>query len=227
MAARCAGCGKPRVLDLFCCQGGATRGYQLAGFCVSGVDVDPQPRYIGEGFYQADAVRFVWNNLAWIRKNFALVSGSPPCQAWTAAQVIRGREHPELIVPTREAMRATGLPYVIENVGGAADELVDPVMLCGVDFGLQTARHRFFETGGFTFEALSPPHSERDHDVRNTKMGRPFEPGKLRHYVGNFSGVQLARDDMRMQWANRDGLREAVPPAYTEHIGRALLASLR
>lgn len=57
-------------------------------------------------------------------------------------------------------------------------------------------------------------------------MGRPFEPGKLRHYVGNFSGVAAARDDMQMQWANRDGLREAIPPAYTQHIGAAFLALL-
>lgn len=103
-------------------------------------------------------------------------------------------------------------------------ELSNPTMLCGVDFGLQTARHRFFETGGgFSFTPPSAPHSERDHDTVSTKMGRPFEPGKLRHYVGNFSGVAAARDDMAMPWANRDGLREAIPPVYTECIGRQLL----
>lgn len=213
LAPACPDCRKPRLLDLFCCQGGATRGYQLAGFCVCGVDIDPQSRYIGDEFHQADAVQFVRDNLAWIRATFAAVHASPPCQADSDCQRIQGREHPRLIGPTRDVLIETGLPFVIENVGGAVPELRDPIMLCGLDFGLHTARHRFFETGGgFTFTAPSPPHSERQHDAVSTKMGRPFEPGKLRHYVDNFSGVAAARDDMQMQWANRDGLREAIPP---------------
>lgn len=73
----CDGCGKPRFLDLFCCQGGTTHGYQLAGFCVTGVDIAPQPRYIGEGFHQADAITFVWHNMRRIMRTFAAVGGSP------------------------------------------------------------------------------------------------------------------------------------------------------
>jgi DNA (cytosine-5)-methyltransferase 1 len=50
--------------------------------------------------------------------------------------------------------------------------------------------------------------------------------GEFLHIVGNFSGVPLAREVMGMPWASREGLREAVPPAYTEHIGRALIKQL-
>ena len=96
-----------------------------------------------------------------------------------------GREHPDLIDPTREALQATGRPYIIENVGGALPKLRDPVMLCGAMFGLRTYRHRHFEAGGgFSFQA--PEHPE--HTARQAKMGRAPQPGEFIHAVGHFSG---------------------------------------
>ncbi|MEV4457341.1 DNA cytosine methyltransferase [Microbispora sp. NPDC049633] len=215
--------GALRVLDTYCCQGGATRGYQLAGFHVTGVDIAPQPRYCGSEFYQDDAITFLRRHRAWIRATFTLVHASPPCQAHTLAQRIRGRDHPDLIAPTRDALEEIGLPYVIENVPGAP--LRDPVLLCGAmpAMGLRTYRHRLFETGG-GLTLAQPEHPE--HVAPLAKMGRPARPHEFRHYVGNFSGVQDARADMGMPWVNRDGLREAIPPVYTLHIGRALLATL-
>jgi DNA (cytosine-5)-methyltransferase 1 len=210
---------RPRLLDLFCCQGGASRGYVDAGFDVVGIDIYPQPRYPYE-FIQADAIAL---DAAWIAANFEAAHASPPCQAHTLAWKINKREHPRLIPPTRALLQATGLPYVIENVEEARDELRDPVRLCGTMFGLHTYRHRLFEVGGF--EVIARPHG--DHLARNAKMGRPAEPDEYMHIVGNFSGVERARGIMRMPWANRDGLREAIPPAYTELIGIQLLAHLR
>ena len=113
---------------------------------------------------------------------------------------------------------------MIENVvadKADPDPLVDPVMLCGAMFGLKTYRHRLFETN---WDMQTPPHP--DHTARTTKMGRPPIPGEYMHIVGNFSGVDRARAVMDMPWANRDGLREAIPPAYTEYIGRQLRSSL-
>ncbi|WP_405143833.1 hypothetical protein OG589_39800 [Sphaerisporangium sp. NBC_01403] len=215
--------GALRVLDTYCCQGGATRGYQLAGFHVTGVDIAPQPRYCGQGFHRADAVSFLRGNRDWIRATFALVHASPPCQAHTLAQRIRGRAHPDLIASTRDALEEIGLPYVIENVPGAP--LRDPVLLCGAmaGMGLRTYRHRLFETGG---GMVLPQPEHPAHVAPLAKMGRPARPHEFRHYVGNFSGVQQARDDMGMPWATRDGLREAIPPAYTRHIGHAIAAAL-
>ncbi|WP_405149498.1 hypothetical protein OG589_14730 [Sphaerisporangium sp. NBC_01403] len=217
---------KPRMLDLYCCQGGATRGYQLAGFHVTGVDIDPQPRYCGEQFIQADAIDFLRTRRDWIRETFTMAGASPPCQRYTRAWKIQQREHPDLIGPTREALEDVGLPYVIENVEEARSELRNPIMLCGAmpEFGLRTYRHRLFEAGGGLVLA-QPDHPV--HTAPLTKMGRPRKPGEMAHYVGNFSGVQEARDDMGMPWANRDGLRECIPPVYAEYVGLAAMAQLR
>lgn len=206
-----------RLLDLFCCQGGASQGYAAAGFEVVGIDIDPQPRYPFE-FIQADATTV---NPEWIAQNFDAVHASPPCQAHSKAWKINKREHPRLIEPTRALLVAAGLPYVIENVEDARDELLDPLTLCGAMFGLHTYRHRLFET---TFPVEVPEHPE--HAARTAKMGRPVAAGEYMHIVGNFSGVDRARAVMGMPWANRDGLREAIPPAYTEFIGRQLLYAL-
>jgi DNA (cytosine-5)-methyltransferase 1 len=214
---------KPQVVDLYCCQGGAARGYQDAGFYVIGVDMDPQPRYCGDEFHLADALAFLQVHREWIRNEVAFVHASPPCQAHSRAQKIQGREHPRLIGPTRDLLNEIGVPWVIENVEEARGELINPVMLCGAMFGLRTYRHRLFETGGWT---LTPPEHP-EHVAPLAKMGRPRKPGEFAHYVGNFSGVAEARDDMDMHWANRDGLREAIPPAYAEYIGDAVMTELK
>ncbi|MEU6788087.1 DNA cytosine methyltransferase [Nonomuraea angiospora] len=215
--------GKPRVLDVCCCQGGATRGYQLAGFRVTGVDITDQPRYVGEEFHQADALEFLHTCREQIRRDYVFVHASPPCQHDSDTQRLRGNDHPDLIAPIRDALDAIGLPYVIENVKGALPKLRNPIMLCGTMFALATYRHRYFETGGgFTF---TPPEHPV-HLAPQAKMGRPVPPGSYGQFIGNFSGVSLARQVMGMPWANRDGLREAIPPAYTRHIGQALRARL-
>jgi DNA (cytosine-5)-methyltransferase 1 len=38
--------------------------------------------------------------------------------------------------------------------------------------------------------------------------------------------VEEAREAMEMPWASWFGCKEAIPPAYTEHIGRQLLDHL-
>src|SRR4051812_9767099 len=114
---------RPRLLDLFCGQGGAGEGYARAGFDVVGVDLDPQPRY-PHPFEQGDALEYVKAN----GHQFDVVHASPPCQAYSITRHTHHVTHPELIEPTRAALVATGLPYVIENVEGAP--LLDPVTLC-------------------------------------------------------------------------------------------------
>lgn len=203
--------GKPLHLDTYCCQGGASRGYADAGFTVLGVDVDHQKRY-PFAFVQADAVEFIrrYGHL------FDSISASPPCQLYSKTQRIQKNDHPDLIGPTREALMLTGRPWVIENVMDAEPELRNPVMLCGAMFGIRTYRHRLLEAGGgFSFE----PPAHPDHAARTTKMGRRVQPGEYMHVVGNFTGVDEARDIMGMPWATRDGLREAIPPAYAEYVG--------
>lgn len=197
-----------KILDLFCCAGGAGMGYHLAGFEVVGVDIAPQPHYPFK-FILADALTFPL-------EGFDAIHASPPCQAFTLAQRIQNNEHPDLIAPIRERMKATGKPYVIENVVGAP--LENPVMLCGAMFtGLAVYRHRLFESN-FPLEAPAHP----DHVAPLRKMGRPPLAGEFMHVVGNFSGVARAKEAMGIDWMVRDGLREAIPPAYTQFIGTAL-----
>ena len=205
-----------KILDLFCCEGGAAVGYANAGFDVVGVDLEPRfaKRYPFE-FVAADALDYVAEH----GREFDAIHASPPCQAYTNAQRIRGNAHPDLVGPTRDLLGAIGVPYVIENVEGAP--LLNPGLLCGAMFGMRTFRHRLFESNvALTF----PAHPA--HDARSTKMGRPVRDGEYMHVVGNFSGVALAREVMGMPWASRDGLREAIPPAYTEYIGGQLITAL-
>jgi DNA (cytosine-5)-methyltransferase 1 len=221
---------KPLLLDLYCCQGGASAGYAAAGFEVVGVDISPQPRY-PFAFEQWDALasldEIVQRGELVLYGRPAAIHASPPCQGRTNAQKIQGREHPRLIGQTRELLMATGLPYVIENVplmGGAedVDPLKDPVMLCGATLGLRTYRHRLFETNwGLTI----PEHQE--HAQQQVKMGRPIQDTDFYQAVGNFSGVEIARQDMGVPWMNRDGIRECIPPVYAEHVGRQLMEVLR
>jgi DNA (cytosine-5)-methyltransferase 1 len=219
---------RPKLLDLFCCQGGASVGYHRAGFDVYGVDIEPQPRY-PYLFHRGNAVELLvhlieggglrFGNEFLHLSDFTAAHGSPPCQAFTRCQKIMGNEHPDLVEPTRFLFQQSGLAWVIENVEGAP--LKDPAMLCGGMFGLETYRHRLFEAN---FSLATPSHPE--HVARTTKMGRAPVAGEFMHVVGNFSGVDRAREVMDMPWATRDGLREAIPPAYTEHIGRQLIAHL-
>jgi DNA (cytosine-5)-methyltransferase 1 len=220
-----------RLLDLFCCQGGAARGYVDAGWEVVGVDIDPQPRYPYR-FQQMDALdalrilidghHLYAANSWWLLSDFDFVHTSPPCQLYSKTHRINRSDSPDLIRPTRKLLEATGLPYVIENVMDAEAELRDPVMLCGEMFGLETYRHRLFETN---WGLAAPEHPE--HIARTTKMGRAPVDGEYMHIVGNFSGVDKGREVMGMPWATREGLREAIPPAYTEWIGHQMLAAIR
>lgn len=200
---------RPKALDLFCCAGGASMGLYRAGFDVTGVDIQPQPHYPFP-FIQADA-------MAMSLRGFDFIWASPPCQAHTLAQRIRKNEHPDLIPATREMLKQSGAgAWVIENVPGAP--LWNPIELCGAMFGLRVYRHRLFEA---SFPLTAPTHP--DHVAPLRKMGRPVRDGEFMHVVGNFSGVQQARDAMGIDWMMRDELREAIPPAFAEWIGRAAI----
>ncbi|MBT0771368.1 DNA cytosine methyltransferase [Kineosporia sp. J2-2] len=208
----------PRLVDLCCCQGGASRGYTDAGFVVTGVDIFPQPRY-PYPFHQADAIEFAAQHGA----GFDAIAASFPCQAYTACWQIQRREHPQLIDIGREVLNRTGRPWVMENVPGAP--LHDPVELCMCMFTSEpgTYRPRWFETGG---GFILPRMEHRPHTKKHTKMGRPPRPDEVMHVVGNFSGVAAARAAMGIDWMTRDGLREAIPPVYTRWIGEHLIAHL-
>lgn len=217
-------CGKPTLLDLFSGAGGAARGYQQAGFCVLGVDIVPQPRYAGCRFIQADALKYPLDD-------FDVIHASPPCQAYTRArhlQLCRKKNHPELIPPIQERLKASGKYYVIENVPGAP--LHNPFMLCGTMFGLRVEiqgilyelrRHRLFESN---IMILTP---QCHHKLPVIGIYGHGESKPMRDKRGfQISTVEIRRTVMDMPWASRDEIAEAIPPAYTEFIGKQIIEKL-
>ena len=190
----------PVLLDLFCGAGGAAMGYHRAGFDVVGVDIEPQP----SEFIQADALEFVAEH----GREFDAIHASPPCLYYTRLQCLPwvARGPWRSIPPTREAIRGAGLPYVIENVADAAADMFEPITLCGQMFGLPVYRHRCFEVSPFM---LAPVHE---------KHRRVLAPGH-RSLAKRHHGP-ITR--MGIDWMTSAELGQAIPPAYTEFIGKVL-----
>lgn len=211
----------PALLDLFCGPGGAGEGYRRAGFTVVGVDNRPQPANPGT-VHIADALDILRrpDQLA----PFAAIHASPPCQTFTAYRRKGhgvGDGYDDLIAPVREALEATGKPYVIENVVGAP--LKNPIQLCGSSFGLDIRRHRLFESN---VDLTAPPC---DHGWQTPRFPPATNRTNLRSTVE--IGVwriplHVQRQAMGITWMAREELSLAIPPAYTEHLGRQLMAAL-
>lgn len=232
----CHGCAfhddiRPKMVDVCCCAGGTSMGYHRAEFCVTGVDINPQPRYPFR-FVQADAVAYLENHAS----EYAVGAGSPPCQHWSPLNAYNHVEYPQLIAPVRDRFLDAGLPYVIENVEAAALELKDPILLCGPMFGLKVYRHRLFEAN---WPLLAPPHLK--HEALCSRNG--YLPTERRPFMSIHGGrhskawqsaaceaMRLPHLDVRVSGADtKTAIREiceAIPPAMTEHVGRQLRGHL-
>jgi DNA (cytosine-5)-methyltransferase 1 len=215
---------RPRLLDLFCCAGGAAMGYHRAGFDVVGIDLEPQPNYPFDS-HVADALEVLRNADEWVR-NIDAIHASPPCQAYSTssaqARKADADRYPDLIAAVREALVASGLPYVIENVEAAP--LENAVRLCGSSFGLPLRRHRLFEC---SFPILVPACNHGWQTTPRFWTGwRPKGEHRLSTVVqvyGNGGDWHEWGPAMGIDWMQtRHELAEAIPPAYTEFIGREL-----
>lgn len=207
----------PLALDLFCGAGGAGMGLYRAGFCVVGVDIKPQPNYPFP-FVQADALRPPFNLSA-----FDFIWASPPCQDYSALKSLSNHKRGKLIPFVRAMLRASGKPYVIENVGGAKKDLEHPIMLCGSSFGLGVWRHRFFETSEQIVFVPECQHSIVPKPIDVTGTGGPFS-GTRKKPGGGVSrkpdNLIHARSVMGISWMSRRELSESIPPAFSEYIAR-------
>ncbi|MGW4552456.1 DNA methylase [Streptomyces sp. NPDC004365] len=223
---------RPRLLDLFSCAGGAAKGYERAGFAVDGCDIAHRPNYPFH-YHHGDALEYLAALIASGEiHRYALVHASPPCQHGCALTVGTnasqgwGRSHVDLVAPTRTLLDRTGLPYVIEQPNGRA-EIRKDLTLCGEMFGLGVIRHRNFELGGWTTER--PAHRPHRGRVRGYRHGRFYDGPYVAAY-GNGGGkptVPELQAAMGITWTEvREELTEAIPPAYTEWIGRAHLATI-
>jgi hypothetical protein len=214
------------LLDLCCGLGGASAGYVRAGFEVVGVDVADQPDYPFE-FHRADAFEFLimhWREFDAVHASFPCQASSAPTKGTNARRnAAIGRRHLDLNPTGRALLDEVGLPYVMENVQGSL--VRRDVTLCGEMFGLPQIRHRYFELGGWTMS--QPAHLPHRGRVRGWRHGEYFDGPYLAVY-GNGGGkatTEECRLAQGIDWSwDRAQLVEAIPPAYTELIGRELLA---
>ena len=219
-----------RVLDAFCCIGGATTGYRRAfGNChVTGVDIQAQPDYPGDAFHQGDAIDYIEAH----GHEYDFIHASPPCQGEgaptkgtnAARNAAIGRTYPHLIAPTRAALETTGRPWAMENVPGS--DVRKDVRLCGEQFGLAVLMHRYFELGGWT--TVQPTHPKHRGYVRGWRHGEYREGPYVAAYGagGGKATVAEIREAKGIDWStDHFRLREALPPAYTQWIGHAFLTA--
>jgi DNA (cytosine-5)-methyltransferase 1 len=209
-----------RLLDLFAGPGGASVGYARAGFEVVGVDTHRWREYPFE-VVQADALEY----LAAHGHEFDAIHASPPCQAYSVravAQRNQGREYPDLLAPTRDALVALGKPWVIENVPGAP--MRADYVLCGCFFGLGVRRERWFEASWEPFN-LRPAHDHSAPAITVTGSGSASGTRRADRGVIMYDTLEV-RAAMGIDWATRRGLSQAIPPRYTELIGHDLRAEL-
>ena len=224
---------RPRLLDLFCCEGGAAVGYDRAGFEVVGVDLEPRfaKRYPFE-FRQGDAIEFVKEH----GHEFDVVHASPPCQRYSITNAAR-HEYPDLIGPTRDALIATGKPWVIENVVGAP--LIDATTLCWSMFckagsvidddgtPLRMERHRQFETNWTLHSPCKCAHP-KGVQVAGSYGGARRDKWEAKHVRkgGYVPSVAVQQELLGIDWMTQYGMYQSIPPVYSAYVGLKLMATL-
>ncbi len=212
-----------KALDLFCKAGGTSMGLHRAGFEVTGVDIELQPRYPFE-FVQGDALQYVAQH----GHQYDLIVAGPPCQLYSITASLSKGGYPDLVGPTREALQATGKPYIIENVPGSP--LKNPLVLCGTMFPkLRVRRHRLFECWpAIWFPPGMCYHwgrcgNQRLLNNRGKRVSESFENCEFLTITGGGYKVSDGRIAMGIPWMTRDELSQAIPPSYTEWLGREMM----
>lgn len=223
-----------RLLDLFCCEGGAAVGYARAGFEVTGVDLNPKfaKRYPYE-FHAADAIEYVREH----GHKYDAIHSSPPCQRYSVTNAARKHDYPDLIGPTREALQATGKPWVIENVKGAP--LIAPLWLRWTMFfkpgsvldddgtPLTMLRERGFESNvplTAPAEHPIPPGAQ----IAGSYGGARRDKWEAKHVRkgGYVPSKEVQQRLLGIDWMTVHGMYQSIPPAYSEHIGKQLIAHI-
>lgn len=217
--------GRPLMLDLFCGEGGAGMGYNLAGFDVIGVDNQIKRHYPFK-FFRCDAIAFAYK----FGYLFDFIHASPPCKLATTLAAFSDPSHVDLIPSTVKCLRSLDKPYVIENVPGA--KLPSPVIvLCGSSFKLFVQRHRLFSSN----MSLNAPPCDHDWWKANspgfyhlcsqtgTTVSKRSLIVSIHGSPGGKGGADLWREVMQMPWATGAGISQAIPPAYTKYLGEQVL----
>lgn len=246
---------RPRLLELAACEGGATAGYQRAGWHVTAVDLDRAAlmRNPADEVMQRDALDCL-ADADYIRRNFDAIHASFPCQHWAANGANTAKDKwPDLITPGRELLEATGLPWVMENVPKAP--LRRDLVLCGTQFGLTTLdtdgtelylqRHRVFESN-IPLTAPHLPHCPVSWDA--CTCGQRCAHPRGVQWAGVYGGARKDKVEARtvrkggyvppdaevqsallggVPWMTGKGRRECIPPVYAEWVGHQLMKAVK
>lgn len=220
-----------RLLDLFCGAGGASVGYYRAGFDIVGIDIKPQPNYpfpfiLGEVLdvlsRMIQGEKFLASDGHWYGiGDFDIIHASPPCQGYSKSVSKKNRsKHPKLIEPVRTLLIASQRLYIIENVPGAP--LINPFVLCGSSFGLGVRRHRLFEAN------FPVPTIRCQHENYEPKYPCAWNRKNKLRFVAVSGGwqrlpLEVIQTAMGIDWMTYNELSQAVPPAFTEFIGKQLI----
>ena len=206
-------------------------GYYRAGFDVVGVDIKPQPRYPFR-FVQADAL-----NPPFRLEDFDAIHASPPCQDHMRTPLPQAKKHGTgwMLAAMRESLTTAGIPFVIENVPGAP--MRADFRLCGCMFNLEARgwelrRLRWFETSWPVAFYLSPPCRHEKLAVSVVGNGQPsWHRQRWTKGANGKPDYRLFRtvcnEAMGIDWMKRDELSQAIPPAFTEFIGRQLIQAIQ
>lgn len=236
------------TLDGCCSEGGGARGLVQAGHYVAGVDTDASCR---DGYLRSGAHEFICADILDVLQDvsfmsrFTFASLHPPCQRRSRMTNCRpglAETYPALIRPIQPLADALGIPFIIENVEGARDELRNPVTMCMWMFGRETYRHRLIEAGGGLVllppppgeSAWEPPPGYRaadrirlhkdcgwPHPVPTARAGHR-EEGKFVSVAGHERKEPVYRV-MEIGWmSTRDRVKEAIPPYLGYWIARQL-----
>jgi len=212
-----------KLLDLFCGAGGCSCGYFRAGFTdILGVDINRQPRY-PFNFIKADALKLLEAFIITGRINdFDLIHASPPCQAYSVTKSLTTKKHPDLVGKTRELLKRSEKPYVIENVPGSP--LINPLMLCGTMFAeLRVIRHRLFECNPIIwFPPAHCAHVGRASGAKTRGVRKDLKNFDYITVAGHDFIVKDGQEAMDLRYMRQKGLSQAIPPQYTEYIGKKI-----
>ena len=210
-----------RLLDLFSGAGIGADGYGRAGFDVTCVDIDEQPEN-PHTFVRADALTLLEGDFP---ESFDVIHASPPCQAHTRAKHLRDAQgaqarYADFLTPTLTLLRKRWghKTWIIENVPGAPG-MEEAAVVCGSSFGLGVRRHRLFLSNRPLVSSVC------DHRAQGRPWGVYHRPGDSIPRGGRTArDVEHGREVMgvtrEVSW---DRLKEGLPPAFTEFIGRQVV----
>ena len=212
-----------RLLDLFCGGGGAAMGYHRAGFDeIVGVDIAERKNYPFQ-FVQGDALEYLEAHGG----EFDAIHASPPCQKFVSLRHSGNKPKKSVIdslTPSLVALRSYQCPWVVENVMTASMPFT--IKLCGSSFGLRVQRHRKF-CSNMLIPGLPCRHKEQGTPL--AVYGENWGPVENKNWKGRrYSDHAEASAAMGgLDWMTIREICEAIPPAYTEHIGHYLMQHIK